>query len=101
MPARYENYNLLERLGPGERVHAANSSRRRRDAARGADGAGVRQRARGLARSTACSALDLRYTLADNDLPKVARTCELAGVEVRFPLLDDAVVAFSARLRPA
>jgi asparagine synthase (glutamine-hydrolysing) len=45
-------------------------------------------------------ALDLKYTLADNDLPKVTRSCELAGVEVRFPLLDDAVVAFSAALAP-
>jgi asparagine synthase (glutamine-hydrolysing) len=46
-------------------------------------------------------ALDLRYTLADNDLPKVVRSCELAGVDVRFPMLDDAVVAFSARLAPS
>ena len=45
-------------------------------------------------------ALDLRFTLADNDLPKVIRSCELAHVDVRFPLLDDALVAFSARLAP-
>jgi len=45
-------------------------------------------------------ALDLRFTLADNDLPKVTRACELAGVEVRFPLLDDAVVSFSSALPP-
>ena len=31
-------------------------------------------------------ALDLKYTLADNDLPKVRRSCELARVDVRFPL---------------
>jgi asparagine synthase (glutamine-hydrolysing) len=43
-------------------------------------------------------ALDLRYTLADNDLPKVVRSCELAGVDARFPLLSDELVAFSARL---
>ncbi len=30
----------------------------------------------------------------------MARSCELAGVAARFPLLDDAVVAFSARLAP-
>jgi asparagine synthase (glutamine-hydrolysing) len=45
-------------------------------------------------------AFDLKYTLADNDLPKVARSCELAGVDIRFPLLNDAVVAFAARLPP-
>jgi len=45
-------------------------------------------------------ALDLKYTLADNDLPKVARSCELARVEARFPMLSDALVAFSARLPP-
>jgi asparagine synthase (glutamine-hydrolysing) len=45
-------------------------------------------------------ALDLRFTLADNDLPKISRACELAGVEARYPLLDDAVVAFSAGLPP-
>src|SRR5262249_1360071 len=45
-------------------------------------------------------ALDLRYTLADNDLPKVVRSCEMARVDVRFPLLSDAVVEFSAHLAP-
>jgi asparagine synthase (glutamine-hydrolysing) len=42
--------------------------------------------------------IDLRFTLADSDLPKVTRMCELAGVDVAFPLLDDDVVEFSARL---
>jgi asparagine synthase (glutamine-hydrolysing) len=45
-------------------------------------------------------ALDLEFTLADDDLPKVARSCELAGVEIRFPMLDDRVVEFSAELAP-
>jgi asparagine synthase (glutamine-hydrolysing) len=45
-------------------------------------------------------ALDFKYTLADNDLPKVVRSSELAGVEARFPLLHDELVAFSARLAP-
>jgi len=44
--------------------------------------------------------LDLKFTLADNDLPKVVKSCELAGMEVAFPFLDDQVVAFSARLEP-
>ena len=42
--------------------------------------------------------LDLHATLADDDLRKVGRMCQAAGVQVRFPLLDDDVVAFSARV---
>jgi len=45
-------------------------------------------------------ALDHQFTLADNDLPKVTKMCELAGIEVAFPLLHDDVVAFAARLAP-
>jgi len=44
--------------------------------------------------------LDLKFTLADNDLRKVSRACELAGVAVRYPLLDEALVEFSAGLTP-
>jgi len=40
--------------------------------------------------------IDLQRTLADNDLAKVGRMCEAAGVEVRYPFLDDDLVAFSA-----
>lgn len=45
--------------------------------------------------------LDLQITLADNDLRKVSRMCEAAGVEVRYPLLDDALVEFSGRIPPS
>ena len=44
--------------------------------------------------------LDHKITLADNDLRKVTRMCEAAGVEVRFPLLDDDLVEFSGELSP-
>ena len=44
--------------------------------------------------------IDLRFTLADSDLPKVTRMCELAGVDVAFPMLDERVVEFSALLAP-
>ncbi|MDP1681745.1 MAG: asparagine synthase-related protein [Burkholderiales bacterium] len=44
--------------------------------------------------------LDMKFTLADNDLRKVSRACELGGVAVRYPLLDEALVAFSAELTP-
>jgi asparagine synthase (glutamine-hydrolysing) len=44
--------------------------------------------------------VDLQLTLGDDDLRKVSRTCAMAGVAVRFPLLDDRVVEFSARVPP-
>lgn len=44
--------------------------------------------------------LDLKFTLADNDLRKVGGMTEAAGVEVRYPLLDDALVEFSAEIPP-
>jgi len=42
--------------------------------------------------------LDWKRTLHDNDLVKVNRMCELAGVEVMYPLLDDELVEFSCRV---
>jgi asparagine synthase (glutamine-hydrolysing) len=100
MPARYDNYNLLERLGAGnvfsrEFLAAVDMQEPRTMLARAYDGA----RADSLINRML--ALDLRFTLADNDLPKVNRACELAGLDVRYPLLDDAVVTFSSTLPPA
>ncbi len=45
--------------------------------------------------------LDLRTVIADDDLRKVRRTAMLAGVDVRFPLLEEEVVGFSAKVPPA
>lgn len=42
--------------------------------------------------------IDQRFTLADSDLPKVTRMCELAGVDVAFPLLDERLIEFSTGL---
>jgi len=44
--------------------------------------------------------LDLKFTLADNDLRKVNGMTEAAGIEVRYPLLDDALVDFSGEVPP-
>lgn len=44
--------------------------------------------------------LDLKFTLADNDLRKVGTMCEAAGIEVAYPLLDDRLVGFAHRLPP-
>jgi len=45
-------------------------------------------------------AWDFKFTLADNDLPKVTRMCHAAGVEVAFPMLTRGLVEHSLRLRP-
>jgi asparagine synthase (glutamine-hydrolysing) len=42
--------------------------------------------------------LDVKMTLADNDLRKVLGTAELAGVRARFPLLDYRLAELSGRI---
>ncbi len=42
--------------------------------------------------------MDMKFTLADNDLRKVSRMCEAAGVEVRYPLLNEQLVEFSGQI---
>ncbi|MBN1378919.1 MAG: asparagine synthase [Gammaproteobacteria bacterium] len=44
--------------------------------------------------------LDWKITLADNDIRKVSHMAELAGIDVRYPFLDDDVVEFSTRVPP-
>jgi asparagine synthase (glutamine-hydrolysing) len=44
--------------------------------------------------------LDLKKALADSDLPKVNVACRLAGVDVRYPYLDEDLVNFVARIPP-
>ena len=39
--------------------------------------------------------LDWKFTLADNDLVKVRKMCQLADINVEFPLLDKDLVDFS------
>jgi asparagine synthase (glutamine-hydrolysing) len=99
MPARYDNYNLLERLGAAT-VFTDEFLRTVDPSEPQAQMACTYERAHARTLINRMLALDLKYTLADNDLPKVVRSCELAGVDVRFPMLDDAVVAFSASLAP-
>ncbi len=43
---------------------------------------------------------DWKFTLTDNDLPKVVKACELAQMDVAFPFLNNEMVAFSAQLNP-
>lgn len=42
--------------------------------------------------------LDMKMTIADNDIVKVTRMCQLAHVRVRYPLLDRPVVDLGFRL---
>jgi asparagine synthase (glutamine-hydrolysing) len=42
--------------------------------------------------------IDVKMTLGDNDLPKVVRSAELAGIAVRFPYLDQPLAEFSGRI---
>lgn len=42
--------------------------------------------------------MDWKTTLHDNDLVKVNRMCEMVGVEVSYPLLDQRIVNLSCRI---
>lgn len=41
---------------------------------------------------------DWKYTLADNDLRKVTAMCDVAGIEVAFPMLDNRVIEVSTAI---
>ncbi|MES2298295.1 MAG: asparagine synthase-related protein [Pseudomonadota bacterium] len=97
LPARLETYNLLHHYGVPTVLEADFLA----DVDIHAPLAALNQAywlTHGQSQINQLLALDLQFTLADNDLPKVMKACELAGVEAAFPFLDDAVVAFSARL---
>lgn len=42
--------------------------------------------------------VDLKLTIGDSDLYKVTRTAELAGIDVRFPMLDHPLAEFTGTL---
>jgi asparagine synthase (glutamine-hydrolysing) len=42
--------------------------------------------------------MDVKITLADNDLRKVSGTAELAGVQVRYPMLDRGLMEFTGTI---
>lgn len=99
LPDRMHMYNLLLRLGVREVLCD--------DFLAGIDpDAPARQQREVWAQARAASAInrvlafDWRYTLAENDLPKVRGTTQLAGVEVGFPMLDARLVDFSLGLPP-
>ncbi len=96
MPNRMHTYNLLERVGVSKilestllsQVDVDEPARQQRATYARVNGSLV----------NAMLAYDWKYTLADNDLPKVCGTAALAGIGVGFPLLADEIVDFSLRL---
>ena len=99
MPDRLRLYNLITRLGVEQvltpdmlaRIDLDEPLRQQREVWSQASSGDFVNR---------MLAYDWRYTLAENDLPKVCGTTNLAGVEVGFPLLDMRLVNFSMRLPP-
>ncbi|MCB1918302.1 MAG: asparagine synthase [Rhodocyclaceae bacterium] len=100
MPDRLSMYNLLTRLQPERvlgpallgRISADAPMRQQREEWASSDGHDLLNR---------MLAFDLKFTLADNDLPKVIGTTSLAGLDVGFPLLSDELLDFSLQLPPA
>jgi asparagine synthase (glutamine-hydrolysing) len=97
MPDRLQTYNLLGRMDPHRvltpaflaQVDASGPMRHEQQVWAESAGAGFLDR---------MLAYDWRYTLAENDLPKVRGAVSLAGIEVGYPMLDQDLVDFSARL---
>lgn len=97
LPDRLHDYNFLHRVRPAE-VFAD-------DFLAAVDAGAPLAEQRGcygrLPEATALNRmlyLDWKITLHDNDLVKVNRMCELAGVRVAYPMLDDDVVELSCRV---
>jgi asparagine synthase (glutamine-hydrolysing) len=99
MPARYEGYNLLQRVGP-ETLFDREFLAAVDPGAPHSLLAAVHDAAHARSLINRMLAIDLKFTLADSDLPKVTRMCDRAGVDVAFPLLHESVVAFSTILPP-
>ena len=97
LPDRLEHYNLLRRLGFAEVLCADFLASVQPDLP-------LQQQREVWAQADASNdldrmlAYDWRYTLAESDLPKVRGTTRLAGINVGYPLLNDALVDFSMRL---
>jgi len=97
MPDRLNMYNLLVRLGvsnvltPGflANIDLESPAHQQRE---------VWAAAKTNSPLNRTLAFDWRYTLAENDLPKVCGTTQFAGIGVGFPMLDDQLLDFSLRL---
>ncbi|HED39453.1 MAG TPA: asparagine synthase (glutamine-hydrolyzing) [Chromatiales bacterium] len=100
MPDRMQTYNFLNRMLPSHIFcadfldqididHPGNELRE------------TYQRAPSTSIINRMLYLDWKLTLADNDLRKVNRMCQLAGVDVSYPMIDDELVDFSTKVPPS
>ena len=94
LPERFESWNLIYREG-ADRIFTA-------DFRRSIDPREPFDRMDEVWRSCPSDDLldkmlwyDWKYTLADNDIRKVSRMCELAGVRISYPMLDEDFVELS------
>jgi asparagine synthase (glutamine-hydrolysing) len=99
MPDRITAYGLLEQIG-AENIFPAQILSLFSPAIPGTLERAVWHETDGADFVNQMLAYDWRFTLAENDLPKVCGTTTLAGIEVGFPLLDERLVDFSLKLPP-
>lgn len=95
MPERLETYNFLHRT-PLADIFAADFLDQVNSAAPLEQLQATYQRTAGDDLVKKMLFLDNKFTLADNDLRKVNRMCELAGIAVQYPMLQENLVAFAA-----
>jgi asparagine synthase (glutamine-hydrolysing) len=97
LPLRLESYNFLHRT-PLDQILAADFINAVDPSSADAALTEVYERTASDHYINRMMHLDLKFTLADNDLRKVGTMTEAAGIEVRYPLLDDRMVAFANHL---
>ena len=98
LPDRLQTYNFLRRFGMGDDPPARRARRASTPTSRSASSARSTRGPQDASALNRMLYLDWQITLADNDLRKVSRACDLAGVEVSYPLLDDEVVELANRI---
>ena len=97
LPLRLESYNFLHRT-PLDQIFAADFIHAVDPSSADAALTEAYQRTASDHYINRMMHLDLKFTLADNDLRKVGTMTEAAGIEVHYPLLDDSMVAFANSL---
>ncbi len=97
LPLRLESYNFLHRT-PLDQIFAADFIQAVDPSSTDAALSEVYNRTASDHYINRMMHLDLKFTLADNDLRKVGTMTEAAGIEVHYPLLDDRMVAFANHL---
>jgi len=97
MPDRMRTYNLVERLGAEAIFTEAFLAQVDTAAPAHGDAAWYAQCGHPAIVNKMLQ-YDWKYTLADNDLPKVVGTCNMVGVRVGFPMLDEDLVEFANAL---